>query len=191
MNWVLLLLNQKRTCLLLCWPGVGSDPADAHQLLHLVTAGNQRHRHPGADPQRAGPHDGDPADLPTVEGQQQPVYETEPPHLIAAVRPTGGIPAEPGGTGSGIVLKTTVYQQQWFSDCLMEKVFICDTEQPMSPDVNVAPAHIWPDLTPPGGWSMDPCVFRQQMLCLWSAASVLTHTLKSTSMKHHSDRKRR
>lgn len=50
-----------------------------------VSAGNQRHRDPGADPQRAGPHDGDPADLPTVEGQQQPMYETEPPDLLAAV----------------------------------------------------------------------------------------------------------
>lgn len=61
------------------------------------SAGDQRHRDPGAYPQCTGPHDGDPADLPDVEGQQHPLYEAQPPDLLSAVRPAGRIPAEPGG----------------------------------------------------------------------------------------------
>lgn len=52
---------------------------------HCVSAGDQRHGDPGTDPQRAGPYDGDPADLSPVEGQQQPLHQTEPPHLLAAL----------------------------------------------------------------------------------------------------------
>lgn len=63
----------------------------------LTPAGNQRHGDPGAYPQRTGPYDGDPADLPHVAGQQQPLHEAQPQDLLTAVRPTGGIPAEPGG----------------------------------------------------------------------------------------------
>lgn len=50
-----------------------------------VSAGDQRHGDPGVDPQRVGPDDGDPADLSPVEGQQQPLHQAEPPHLLAAV----------------------------------------------------------------------------------------------------------
>lgn len=62
-----------------------------------MTAGNQRHGDPGADPQCTGAHDCDPTDFPPVEGQQHPLYEAEPPDLVAAVRPAGRIPAEPRG----------------------------------------------------------------------------------------------
>lgn len=63
----------------------------------LTPAGNQRHGDPGAHPQCTGPYDGDPADLPHVAGQQQPLHEAQPQDLLAAVRPAGRIPAEPGG----------------------------------------------------------------------------------------------
>lgn len=67
-------------------------------VLFFSSAGNQWRRHSGADPQCSGAHDGDPADLPAVEGQSEPLPEAEPPDLLAAVRPAGRIPAEPGGT---------------------------------------------------------------------------------------------
>lgn len=72
------------------------------------SAGDQRHRDPGAYPQCTGPHDGDPADLPDVEGQQHPLYEAQPPDLLSAVRPAGRIPAEPGGNRPIDSLRSTV-----------------------------------------------------------------------------------
>lgn len=65
--------------------------------LFFPSAGNQRHRDPGAYPQCTGAYDGDPADLPHVAGQQQPLHEAQPQDLLAAVRPAGRIPAKPGG----------------------------------------------------------------------------------------------
>lgn len=60
-------------------------------------AGNQRYGDPGAHPQCTGSYDGDPADLPHVAWQQQPLHEAQPQDLLAAVWPAGRIPAEPGG----------------------------------------------------------------------------------------------
>lgn len=62
-----------------------------------MTAGNQRHRDPGADPQCTGSYDCNPTDISAMEGQQHPLHETEAPDLLAAVRPTGRILAKPGG----------------------------------------------------------------------------------------------
>lgn len=71
---------------------------EVNERVSELSAGDQRHRDLGAYPQCTGPDDGDPADLSPVEGQQQPLHQTEPPDLLTAVWPPGRIPAEPGGT---------------------------------------------------------------------------------------------
>lgn len=51
----------------------------------MFTAGNPRHRDPGADPQRTGAHDGRSADFPAVERWRSAMYAKQPSHLVAAV----------------------------------------------------------------------------------------------------------
>lgn len=101
-------------------------------LTDCISAGDQRHGDPGADAQRAGPDDGDPADLPPVEGQQQPLRQAEPPHLLAAVRPPGRIPAEPGGTHTtnhAVPRSHDPSSYRKFTFCFKNCLLFCDGKQ--------------------------------------------------------------
>lgn len=69
-----------------------------HVTLSLpFSAGDQRCRDPGTGTQRPGSVDGHPPDLPAMEGQQRPMHEKQPPHLLAAMRSPRGLPPIPGG----------------------------------------------------------------------------------------------
>lgn len=70
-------------------------------VLLAPSAGGERRGHHGAGSQLPGPDDHHPSDLPAVEGHQRPLHEEQPPHLLAALRSTGGLPAVPGGKGGG------------------------------------------------------------------------------------------
>lgn len=63
----------------------------------FFAAGGEWHRNHGAGPQFVGPDDRHTANLPSVERHQHPVHEEQPPYLLPALWPPGGLPAVPGG----------------------------------------------------------------------------------------------
>lgn len=75
--------------------------ASPGRVLFRPPAGGERRGHHGAGSQLPGPNDHHPSDLPTVEGHQRPLHEEQPPHLLTALRSTGGLPAIPGGNKGG------------------------------------------------------------------------------------------
>lgn len=72
-----------------------------------VCAGGEWHRDHGACPQCSGSNDSDQADLPALERHQHPLHEEQPSHLLAALRPTGGISAVSGGMYHTVEMFTT------------------------------------------------------------------------------------